>query len=126
MERDVPRSGWREMALWLVGRRRLFRVTGDSMTPTLSPGAVVMLDQRAYRSRSPRADEIVVARHPRHTVLQIVKRVAAVIESRTESGAPGTVLILASDNVAAGADSRTFGPVALDLVLGKVVSCLRR
>jgi len=126
MEAGMPRSGWREMALWLIRRRRLFRVTGDSRTATLAPVSVVMLDPRAYRSQSPQEDEIVVTRRPRNNELQIVKRVAAVIKSHTESSAPSVGLILASDNASAGADSRSFGPVALDLVLGKVVSCLRR
>ncbi len=121
---DVPRSGWREMALWLIRRRRLFRVTGDSMAPTLTVGAVVMLDPQAYRQQMPQEHEIVVARHPRQHELQIVKRVAAVIESPTESGTPRTLLILASDNATAGSDSRTFGPVEQDLVMGKVVSRL--
>ncbi len=121
---EVPRSGWREMALWLIRRRRLFRVTGDSMTPTLTAGAVVMLDPQAFCHQMPQEHEIVVASHPRQYELQIVKRVAAVIESPTESGIPRTLLILASDNAAAGSDSRTFGPVEMDLVLGKVVSRL--
>ena len=121
---DVPRSGWREMALWLIRRRRLFRVTGDSMTPALTAGAVVMLDPQAYRQTMPREHEIVVARHPRQNELQIVKRVAAVIERPTESGNPRALLILASDNAAAGSDSRIFGPVELELVMGKVVSRL--
>lgn len=124
MEVEVPRSGWREMALWLIRRRRLFRVTGDSMTPTLMSGAVVMLDPQAYRRQMPQEQEIVVARHPRQAELQIVKRVAAVIESLTESGSPTILLILASENAVVGSDSRTFGPVGLDLVLGKVVSRL--
>ena len=121
MEGEVPRSGWREMALWLMRRRRLLRVTGDSMAPTLAAGEVVMLDPNAYLGRNPREDEIVVARHPRQAELRIVKRVAAVIESETE----GVRLVLASDNEAAGADSRVFGPVAMYLVLGQVVSRLR-
>ncbi|MDE0196844.1 MAG: S26 family signal peptidase [Caldilineaceae bacterium] len=124
MEVEVPRSGWREMALWLIRRRRLIRVSGDSMTPTLMSGAVVMLDPQAFRRQMPQEHEIVVARHPRQTELQIVKRVAAVIESPIESGSPEILLILASENAAAGSDSRTFGPVGLDLVLGKVVSRL--
>ena len=121
---DVPRSGWREKALWLIRRRRLFRVIGDSMTPALTAGAVVMLDPQAYRQTMPQEHEIVVARHPRQNELQIVKRVAAVIERPTESGNPRALLILASDNAAAGSDSRTFGPVELDLLMGKVVSRL--
>ena len=121
MEGEVPRSGWQEMALWLMRRRRLLRVTGDSMAPTLAAGEVVMLDPNAYHKRNPREDEIVVARHPRQAELRIVKRVAAVFESDTE----GVQLVLASDNAAAGADSRVFGPVAVDLVLGQVISRLR-
>ncbi|MCY4411739.1 MAG: nickel-type superoxide dismutase maturation protease [Caldilineaceae bacterium] len=121
MKGVVPRSGWREMALWLVRRRRLLRVTGDSMAPTLAAGAVVMLDPDAYNGRNPREDEIVVARHPRQADLRIVKRVAAVFESRAE----GLLLVLASDNPGAGADSRVFGPVAINLVLGRVISRLR-
>ena len=118
---EVPRSGWREMALWLLRRRRLLRVTGHSMAPTLAAGEVVMLDPYAYHRRNPQEDEIVVARHPRQTELRIVKRVTAVIESDTE----GVRLVLASDNAAAGADSRVFGPVTVDLVLGQVISRLR-
>ena len=121
METGLPRSGWLELVRWLILRRRLLRVTGDSMTPTLPSGAVVMIDPRAYRKRTPREDEIVAACHPRQAELRIVKRVATVIESDG-----GVVrLILSSDNAAAGADSRAFGPVAAELVLGRVTSRLR-
>ena len=122
MEAELPRSGWREMALWLIRRRRLLRVIGDSMTPTLPAGAVVMMDLVCLRVRKPREDEIVVARHPRQDgELRIVKRVAAVYGS--DEGEERVVL--ASDNAAAGADSRAFGPVTAELVLGRVTSCLR-
>ena len=121
MEGEVPRSGWQEMALWLMRRRRLLRVIGHSMAPTLAAGQVVMIDPNAYQRRNPLEDEVVVARHPRQSELRIVKRVAAVIESDAE----GVLLVLASDNAAAGADSRVFGPVAVDLVLGQVISRLR-
>lgn len=121
MEAGLPASGWRELVLWLLRRRRLFRVSGESMTPTLPAGAVVMIDPRAYRLRAPREDELVVVDHPRQADLRIVKRVAAVIESQR-----GDVrLLLTSDNAAAGADSRAFGSVATEGVLGKVTSRLR-
>ena len=121
METGLPTSGWRELALWLLCRRRLFRVSGDSMTPTLPDGAVVMIDPRAYHLRAPREYELVVADHPRQADLRIVKRVAAVIENQH-----GDVrLLLSSDNAAAGADSRAFGSVATEGVLGRVTSRLR-
>lgn len=125
MQPNLPRSNWREIALWLIRRRRLFQVTGDSMNPTLVAGAVVMVDPRAYRRRIPCEDDIVVAQHPRQDGLRIVKRVTAVLEAPSETGASTVQLILASDNEAAGADSRSFGPVALGFVLGRVESRLR-
>ncbi len=125
MQLNLPRSNWREIVLWLFRRRRLFKVTGDSMHPTLAPGAVVMVDPRAYRKRIPRENEIVVAQHPRQAGLRIVKRVTAVFEDPTSSIAGTVHVILASDNEAAGADSRSFGPVALGHVLGQVKSRLR-
>ncbi len=125
MQSNLPRSNWREIALWLFRRRRLFQVTGDSMYPTLAPGAVVMVDPRAYRKRIPRENEIIVAQHPRQAGLRIVKRVTAVIENPAASTAGSARVILASDNEAAGADSRSFGPVPLGLVLGQVKSRLR-
>ena len=121
MEAVLPASGWRELLLWLLRRRRLFRVSGESMTPTLPAGAVVMIDPRAYRLRAPREEELVVANHPRQADLRIVKRVVAVI--RSERG--DVRLLLSSDNAAAGADSRAFGSVAAEGVLGKVTSRLR-
>ena len=53
MEGEVPRSGWQEMALWLMRRRRLLRVIGHSMAPTLAAGQVVMIDPNAYQRRNP-------------------------------------------------------------------------
>ena len=121
METGLPASGWREMVLWLLRRRRLFRVSGESMKPTLPAGAVVMIDPRAYRLRTPREDELVVANHPRQAELRIVKRVGAVLGS----GRGDVHLLLSSDNPAEGSDSRAFGPVAAAQVLGKVTSRLR-
>ena len=125
MEAELPRSGWRETALWLIRRRRLLRVIGDSMTPTLPAGAVVMVDPHVYRMRNPREDEIVVARHPRQAEMRIVKRVAAAQPGVYEREEGEERVVLSSDNAAAGADSRVFGPVAAELVLGRVTSRLR-
>ena len=68
----------RELVLWLLGLRRRYRVIGDSMQPTLSAGEEVLIDPRAYRSRTPRRGELVVAHHPQKYDLQIIKRIAAV------------------------------------------------
>jgi hypothetical protein len=67
-------SGW-QVWLWLLRRRRRFRVTGDSMLPLLQPGQEVLVDLAAYRQQPPQAGDIVVAYHPQQPQLPIVKRV---------------------------------------------------
>ena len=106
----MPPLTWREFLLWILRRRRRFRVLDRSMLPTLPPGVEVLVDPRA----TPRAGDVVVARHPREALI-IVKRVHGL-------SADGR-LMLQGDNAAASSDSRAFGPVARDAVLG-VVTCL--
>lgn len=48
---------------------KLYRVRGESMTPTLSAGDLVLLRQREAKT-----DDIVVVSHPRHGT--IIKRIA--------------------------------------------------
>ena len=101
-----------ETAAWLLGRRRRIKVTGDSMLPTLTPGDFVLVDP----SRSPAVDDLVLARHPHEDDLLIIKRVASLLDDgRIE---------LASDNEAAGTDSRTWGPVRAEAIEGVVTLLL--
>jgi nickel-type superoxide dismutase maturation protease len=102
-----------EILAWMAGRRRRIRVVGDSMLPTLSAGDFVLVDE----ARAPRVGQLALARHPDRDLL-VVKRVAAVSgDGRFE---------LASDNPAAGTDSRAWGPVAADAVVGTVTLLLDR
>ncbi len=87
------------------------------MLPTLADGEDVLVAQQP-----PAVGDVVVAEHPdpeRDTVL--VKRIDAVLDSG--------LLVLRSDNAAEGTDSRSFGPVAPETVIGVVtvrLSSLRR
>lgn len=104
----------RETAAWLLGRRRRVRVVGRSMEPTLREGQFVLVDER----RRPGPGGLALARHPDRDDLLVVKRVASVTgDGRLE---------LASDNPGAGTDSRTWGPVAPEAVLGTVTLLLDR
>lgn len=102
-----------ELALWALGRRARYRVGGSSMLPTLAPGDQVLVDLAAYRRARPRLGDLVLARHPYRTDLRLVKRVAGV-------SADGRCT-LAGDNPAESTDSRSFGAVPCELVLGRVV-----
>ena len=110
----LPAADLREWLLWLLRRRQRFRITGDSMRPTLHAGDIVLGDRRAYRLRAPQPGEIVVALHPQRPNLWIIKRLA----EQTETGG----YLLASDNPDAGTDSRTFGPAAREQIVARVTS----
>jgi nickel-type superoxide dismutase maturation protease len=101
------------LLLLLLRRRRRFRVSGESMAPLLNPGDEVLIDPGAYRESPPRPGDIVVARHPFRTDIQIVKRVATV---------SGAQCSLAGDNPNESSDSRTFGEVPLEQIIGKVTA----
>ena len=101
-------------AILLVALARRFEryaVSGASMEPSLRHGDRVIVDRGAYRRRSPRPREIVLAVDPRDPRREIIQRVGRV----GDGGA-----WLEGDNRAASTDSRTFGPVLRDGILGRV------
>jgi nickel-type superoxide dismutase maturation protease len=92
----------------VAGRFGVLVVDGPSMAPTLSHGDRLICH---YGARL-RAGAVVVAQHPLRQDLIVVKRA---VERR-----PGGWWLL-SDNSAVESDSRDYGPVPEDLVLGRVL-----
>lgn len=84
------------------------------MMPNLKPGDEILVDTRAYRKLPPQVDDIVVARRPDQPSVTIIKRVRAVQENGT--------LILLGDSPASSTDSRAFGSVAPENIIGKATS----
>ena len=84
------------------------------MLPTLAEGQFVLVDP----GRRPVAGELALAEHPTRTGLLVVKRVRAVDADGRHD--------LRSDNPAAGTDSRTWGPVDRERVVGVVTLLLDR
>ena len=111
----VPKAGPIELTLWLLRRRRRYRVTGESMYPTLSAGDVVFVNTRAPINEN----EIVCARHPHDPSIVVIKRVGFTDEDDQ--------LFLLSDNPHApdSADSNRFGRLSPDRVEGVVTSILQ-
>ncbi|MGB3612833.1 MAG: nickel-type superoxide dismutase maturation protease [Elainellaceae cyanobacterium] len=107
----LPDIDAKEFLLWLLRRRDRLRVTGRSMVPLLQPGEEVLVNSRAYRTQPPELGDIVVARHP-HKNLKLVKRVTTV-------GEDGSCL-LSGDNPRESTDSRQFGTVPPERILGRV------
>ena len=111
----IPTAGGRDLLDWILRRRRRLRVSGPSMEPLLFEGDVVFVDTSAYLDAPPRDLDVVVAQHPSTPTIDIVKRV----EFSTDEG-----VYLRSDNPDAEgvSDSRQFGVVPFDLVIGKVAA----
>ena len=106
----------KELLLWLFRLRQRFCVTGFSMFPLLKPGEEVLVDTRAYRHCLPEIDDLVVAEHPHHFGLKIIKRVAFVEEN-------GDCFLL-GENREESSDSRSFGFVSSQRIIGRVTSKL--
>lgn len=82
------------------------------MQPLLSPGEEVLIDPAAYRHRLPQPGETVVAEHPQRPGFCLIKWVVAV---ETQG------CFLQGVNLAASTDSRSFGWVPLEGILGRVI-----
>lgn len=75
-------------------------VRGRSMTPSLLPGDLLVVERWTYRRRPPRRGEVVLVRDPRAPRRELIKRVAASDEG---------LVTLHGDASDASTDSRSFG-----------------
>ena len=107
-------SNYQELLLWLLRLRQRFCVTGNSMFPLLKAGEEVLVDTKAYHLCLPEIGDLVIAWHPQKENLRIIKRVVKVDEKGN--------CFLMGENSLESSDSRSFGLVSLQQVIGKVTS----
>lgn len=88
-------------------------ISGDSMLPIIKNGDSVRVDLQAYAKRQPQIGEIVLVRHPFVKDLRMVKRIASIDNGR---------YIVRGDNPRASTDSRSYGSLAADQILGRICS----
>ena len=113
-EHALAQAGWREIGLWLIGRRKRIRVTGRSMAPLLQPDEEVLVDLQAYRTDTPCVGEIVLTTHPHQPEQKIIKQVYALLpDGRIE-------LRGVNPDPTHSTDSRQWGPFAPAEILGRV------
>ena len=108
----LPDITLKEFLLWLLRKRRRFRVTGNSMLPLLKPKEEVLIEPKINQTRPLQVGDIVVAYHPTEKNLQLIKRVTSI----SEDG----YYFLRGDNSQESTDSRSFGSVRLEHIIGRV------
>ncbi len=84
------------------------------MRPELEPGDRLLVDTRAYAERLPAAGEIVVLVDPELPRRWLVKRVRA---------ADARGVVVTGDAEDRSRDSRRFGPVPRNAIVGRVYRC---
>ncbi|MEL7038299.1 MAG: nickel-type superoxide dismutase maturation protease [Cyanobacteria bacterium J06592_8] len=111
---QIRDSNFWDVLLWMLRQRKRFQVVGVSMLPQLLPGDEVLVDERAYQRVHPSSEDVVIVRSPQQPDLRLIKRVFAV----DQDGA----CFVQGDNPSQSIDSRSFGWVERDLILGRVTS----
>lgn len=90
---------------------RVLKIAGDSLEPHYHSGEYVLVVRFPAALRRLRPGDVVVFRHPAYGLL--IKRIA-----RLEAN-HGALYVVGTNPHSI--DSRNFGPVAVDSVIGKVV-----
>ena len=102
-----------DLLLFFLGRRRLFEVQGPSMLPGLKPGQRLLVKPHRLDQPLPQIGSIVVCRHPSKPDMVITKRL---------SGRTDQQLDLRGDNPEESTDSRHFGPVPVESLIGEATA----
>ena len=114
MKHILPETNYRELLLWIFRRRKRLKVTGKSMLPLLEPGAEILINPYAYQKSMPKIGDIIVTLHPDYPKLTIVKRITAIERDGK--------YFLMGDNSAESTDSRHWGTIKFEDIMGKVTS----
>jgi signal peptidase I len=103
-----------------------YRVDGLSMYPTLKNGELLAVNLLAFERQPPKDGQIVIVRYAGDSQITFVKRIVAGPGETVEfHGAPlqlgPSQYFVEGDNRTHSTDSRTFGPIDRDQVIGAVL-----
>jgi nickel-type superoxide dismutase maturation protease len=107
-------ANWLDIISLLLKYSQRCRVEGNSMLPTLKHGEEVLVKF----GKTFQVGDIVFAKHPYKQSAKMIKR----IEKISTSGK----LFLIGDNPSESTDSRSFGEISAEEIIGKVVCRLSR
>ncbi len=108
--KTLPEASFYQIGLVLLGYLHKYVCEGPSMNPTLEDGEVVLVDKNARIE----IGDIVVARHPFEIGTEVVKRVERINDREH--------YFLVGDNPQFSTDSRDYGAVTKEYIIGKAVA----
>ncbi|MBU1970441.1 signal peptidase I [Patescibacteria group bacterium] len=109
-------------------------IVGDSMYPTLTDGERIIAEKVSYKSREPQSGEIIIFRSLQNQQVFLIKRVVATAGQTIQPSedqdlglladyvnipVPAGYLAVMGDNRPESYDSRMFGLVPLENVIGQ-------
>ena len=95
----------------IIGYRQYLRVVGNSMEEILSEGDLITYKKINPKNLNLKIGDIVVALHPKIKRKLIIKRIYRIYQNKFD---------LRGDNFLSSTDSREWGLIELDLIVGKV------
>ena len=95
----------------IIGYRQHLRVVGTSMERTLKEGDLVTYKKLNPKNIDLEIGDIVIASHPKTKNKLIIKRIHRIYQNKFD---------IRGDNIFSSSDSRDFGLIELDLIIGKV------
>ena len=95
----------------MIGSRQHLRVVGNSMEGTIFEGDLIIYKKINPKNLDLNTGDIVVASHPTIKSKLIIKRIYQIYQNKFD---------LRGDNYLSSTDSRKWGLIGLDLIVGKV------
>ncbi len=95
----------------IIGYRQYLRVVGNSMEGILSEGDLITYKKINPKNLDLKIGDLVVAFHPKIKSKLIIKRIYRIYQDKFD---------LRGDNFLCSTDSREWGLLELDLIVGKV------
>lgn len=119
----------------------IYQVNGDSMSPYLKSGDIILVEKLSYKFSNPKGDDVVVIKNDEIIVKRIaasegdiieykdnnfyvngVLKVSSIpIEGDKKDSIPPDYYYVLGDNKDLSLDSRSFGPVHRKSILGKYI-----
>lgn len=109
--------------LWVA---QPFIVSGASMEPTFETGDYLIIDEFSYHFQKPQKDDVIVFRYPLDKSKFFIKRIEGLPGETVKYNGQELKLgdneyFVLGDNTMASSDSRIWGPVEENLIVGRAL-----